>query len=166
MENQQTTQVIKQIIQFWESNNQQITQLFTKYPDHVYAGKVAPGRNSGLYLLAHLVAVSDGLFTLLGLGDRKFPELQQFVGESETAINYQVDINELRAKWDNINALLTAEFATKDINWWLDRHMNVSAEDFAKEPHRNKLNVLLSRASHENYHRGQLVFLAEEVISQ
>lgn len=166
MENQEISQPIKQIIQFWESNNQQITQLFNKFPDHIYAGKVAPGRNSGLYLLAHLVAVSDGLFTILGLGDKKFPELQQFVGESETAINYQVDINELRAKWDNVNALLTAEFATKDNAWWLDRHMSVSPEDFAKEPHRNKLNVLISRASHENYHRGQLVFLTEEVISQ
>ena len=130
-----------------------------------YAGKVAPNRSSGLYLLAHLVAVSDGLFTILGLGDIKFPELTRFIRESETDINYQVDINELKAKWDNINALLTAEFAAKDNAWWLDRHMSVSAEDFAKEPHRNKLNVLLSRASHINYHRGQLVFLTEEVIA-
>jgi hypothetical protein len=166
MENQEISQPIKQIIQFWESNNQQLTQFFNKYPDHVYAGKVAPGRNSGLYLLAHLVAVSDGLFTILGLGDKKFPELEPFIGESETKINYQVDINELKAKWEAINTKLTAEFATKDNNWWLDRHMSVSAEDFAKEPHRNKLNVLLSRASHVNYHRGQLVFLTEEVIAQ
>lgn len=165
MENQQTSFVIKQIIQFWEGNNQQITKLFNKYPDHVYAGKVAPDRNSGLYLLAHLVAVSDSLFTILGLGDKKFPELAQFAGESETSINYQVDLHELKAKWEAINAKLTAEFATKDSNWWLGRHMSVSEADFALEPHRNKLNVLLSRASHENYHRGQLVFLKEEVLS-
>ena len=165
MENQQTSFVIKQIIQFWEGNNQQITKLFNKYPDHVYAGKVAPNRNSGLYLLAHLVAVSDALSVILGLGDLKFPELASFVGESETSINYQVDINELKAKWEAVNAKLAAEFATKDTDWWLGRHMNVSEADFALEPHRNKLNVLLSRASHENYHRGQLVFLTEEVFS-
>lgn len=165
MENKEISQPIKQIIQFWEGNNQQITKLFNKYPDAVYAGKVAPGRNSGLYLLAHLVAVSDGLFTILGLGDKKFPELEPFVGESETSINYQVDINELRAKWEAINTKLAAEFATKDNEWWLGRHMNVSEADFALEPHRNKLNVLLSRASHENYHRGQLVFLTEDVIA-
>jgi len=165
MENQEISLPIKQIIQFWESNNQQLTQLFNKFPDHVYAGKVAPNRSSGLYLLAHLVAVSDGLFTILGLGEIKFPELARFIRESETDINYQVDINELKAKWEAVNTKLTAEFATKDNAWWLDRHMSVSAEDFAKEPHRNKLNVLLSRASHINYHRGQLVFLTEEVVA-
>jgi len=165
MENQKISQPIKQIIQFWESNNQQLTQLFNKYPDYVYAGKVAPGRNSGLYLLAHLVAVSDGLFTILGLGEKQFPELEKFIGESETNINHHMDINELKAKWDNINTKLNAEFATKDSDWWLDRHMSVSEADFANEPHRNKLNVLLSRASHVNYHRGQLIFLTDEVLA-
>ncbi len=165
MENQQTTQVIKQIIQFWESNNQQLTQLFNKFPDHVYAGKVAPKRSSGLYLFAHLVAVSDALFPILGLGEVKFPELARFIRESETDINYQVDINELKAKWEAVNTKLTTEFSTKDSAWWLDRHMSVSEADFAKEPHRNKLNVLLSRASHINYHRGQLIFLTEEVLA-
>jgi hypothetical protein len=43
--------------------------------------------------------------------------------------------------------------------------MNVSEADFLLEPHRNKLNVLLSRASHENYHRGQLVFLNEQTLA-
>jgi hypothetical protein len=40
--------------------------------------------------------------------------------------------------------------------------MSVSEADFLLEPNRNKLNVLLSRVSHENYHRGQLVFLNEQ----
>ncbi len=165
MENQAISLPIQQIIQFWESNNQQLTQLFNKFPDHVYAGKVAPKRSSGLYLFAHLVAVSDALLPILGLGEIKFPELARFIPESETQINYQVDINELKAKWEAINSKLTAEFATKDSEWWLGRHMNVSEADFAKEPHRNKLNVLLSRASHVNYHRGQLIFLTEEVLA-
>ena len=39
---------------------------------------------------------------------------------------------------------------------WLSRHTSVSVEDFAKEPHRNRLSVLLSRNSHLASHLGQI----------
>lgn len=164
MENQ-TVQVIGQIINFWEANNKNITNFFNKYEDDVYLGGVAPGRNSGAYLLAHLVAVSDGLFPILGLGERIYPELEAFVGESEANITYKVDIADLKAKWEALNTKLAAEFAKQTPEWWLARHMSVSEADFALEPTRNKLNVLLSRASHENYHRGQLVFLNDSTLA-
>ena len=45
---------------------------------------------------------------------------------------------------------------------WFTRHANISEADFPKEPHRNRLNVLLSRTSHLAYHRGQLVLLANK----
>jgi hypothetical protein len=35
----------------------------------------------------------------------------------------------------------------------------VTEEDFANEPHRNRLAILLSRTSHASYHLGQLMFL-------
>ncbi len=35
----------------------------------------------------------------------------------------------------------------------------VTAEDFAREPHRNKLNIVLNRTGHVSYHLGQLVLL-------
>ncbi|MEO8884952.1 MAG: DinB family protein [Mucilaginibacter sp.] len=159
MENQQVKQVVGQVISFWRDNNKNITDFFNKHADEVYAGAVAPGRNSGIYLLAHLVAVSDGLFTILGLGDKLYPELEKFIRESETNAGDQPEVADLKAKWNEINAKLEAEFAKQTTDWWLDRHMSVSEADFALEPNRNKLNVLLSRASHENYHRGQLVFL-------
>lgn len=163
MENQQLTQVIGQVITFWRDNNKQITDFFNKHADDVYAGAVVPGRNSGIYLLSHLVAVSDGLFPILGLGNKLYPELEIFIRESETNAGPQPSVADLKAKWNEINAKLEAEFAKQSAEWWLDRHMSVSPEAFALEPHRNKLNVLLSRASHENYHRGQLVFLTEVV---
>jgi uncharacterized damage-inducible protein DinB len=159
--NEQAAQVITQVISFWEGNNNQITKFFNKYADEIYTQPVASGRNSGVYLLAHLVAVSDGLFPIFGLGERLYPELEVFVSESEAHITYPANLTELRAKWEALNAKLTAEFAKQSPDWWLARHRNVSEADFALEPHRNKLNVLLSRASHENYHRGQLVFLNE-----
>jgi hypothetical protein len=42
---------------------------------------------------------------------------------------------------------------------WLEKHTSVSDEDFAKEPHRNKLSVLISRTNHLANHIGQLLFL-------
>ncbi len=35
----------------------------------------------------------------------------------------------------------------------------VSDEDFEKEPHRNKLNIIVTRTSHLSYHTGQLILL-------
>jgi uncharacterized damage-inducible protein DinB len=163
MENQQLKQVVGQVINFWRDNNKSITDFFNKHADEIYSGAVAPGRNTGIYLLAHLVAVSDGLFTILGLGDKLYPELEIFIRESETNIDQQPALADLKAKWNEINTKLEAEFAKQTPDWWLARHMNVSEADFALEPNRNKLNVLLSRASHENYHRGQLVFLTERL---
>jgi len=37
--------------------------------------------------------------------------------------------------------------------------MAVSDEDFSKEPHRNKLNVIINRTNHMSYHLGQLILL-------
>jgi hypothetical protein len=46
-----------------------------------------------------------------------------------------------------------------DSKTWFERHTSVSEEDFLKEPHRNKLNVLLNRTNHQSYHFGQMILL-------
>ncbi|MBK6626451.1 MAG: hypothetical protein IPJ87_16545 [Flavobacteriales bacterium] len=38
----------------------------------------------------------------------------------------------------------------------------IAEVDLPKEPHRNRLNVLMSRTNHLAYHRGQLIMLAEK----
>ena len=38
---------------------------------------------------------------------------------------------------------------------WLERHSSVSEEDFAKEPLRNRLAMMLSRTNHVSMHVGQ-----------
>jgi hypothetical protein len=42
---------------------------------------------------------------------------------------------------------------------WFAKHTAVSAEDFAKEPFRNKLNIIVTRTTHLQYHIGQLQLL-------
>jgi len=45
---------------------------------------------------------------------------------------------------------------------WFTKHSAISAEDFEKEPHRNKLNILINRTNHQSYHMGQLIYLIEK----
>jgi hypothetical protein len=41
----------------------------------------------------------------------------------------------------------------------MDRHTAVSEADFALNPSRNKLSILISRTNHQSYHLGQLNLL-------
>lgn len=72
-------------------------------------------------------------------------------------------VQELRAYWSSVNQFLEEKFRILSPAEWLQKHSAVSEEDFAKEPHRNKLNLLLNRTNHLSYHHGQLVFLKEKL---
>jgi hypothetical protein len=56
-----------------------------------------------------------------------------------------------------VNEKLREGFAKFSAADWLQKHTAVSAEDFAKEPHRNRFAILLSRTNHLSYHLGQAV---------
>jgi uncharacterized damage-inducible protein DinB len=64
---------------------------------------------------------------------------------------------ELRRAWTEINDTLTTAFERFTLENWLEKHTAVSDEDFAKDPGRNRLAVLLSRANHMSYHLGQIM---------
>ena len=40
---------------------------------------------------------------------------------------------------------------------WLQRHTAASDADFAKDPSRNRMAVVLTRTNHISYHLGQLM---------
>jgi hypothetical protein len=63
---------------------------------------------------------------------------------------------ELRKYWDEVNGKLLSQFAGLSENEWLQRHNAMSEEDYAKDPTRNRLAVLLSRTNHMSYHWGRL----------
>ena len=54
----------------WDTYNARVTKLIDALSDEQLAAETAPGRNTGIYLFGHLVAVSDGLFPILGFGER------------------------------------------------------------------------------------------------
>ncbi len=151
---------IKIVVSNWELQNARLNGLLGKLTDEQLLAQVAPGRNRGIYLLGHLAAVSDGMLPLLGLGERIFPELESLFVKNPDNFGVQYpSMAELRSKWDEINTELSARFADLEPDEWFTKHASISDEDFAKEPHRNKLNILVNRTGHQAYHLGQLIFL-------
>ena len=119
--------------------------------------EVAPGRNRLIYLWGHLTAVHDAMFPILGLGKRLHPELDAiFVSNPDKAEAQLPPVGELRKYWDEVNGKLLLQFASLSEDEWLQRHNAVSEEDYAKDPTRNRLAVLLSRTNHMSYHLGQI----------
>lgn len=151
---------VKMVVSNWELQNQRLNGWLSKLSDERLLEPVAEGKNRAVYLLGHLVAVNDGMISLLGLGERLYPELDDlFLKNPDRAFDEIPTVADLKTKWTNLNATLTRYFAELDADEWFGKHNAISDEDFAREPHRNKLNILINRTNHEAYHLGQLIFL-------
>lgn len=156
----ETSLFIKMAVSAWKQQNERVDKLLDKLSDEQLKGDIAPGKNSGTYLLGHLVAVNDNLLPLFGFSDKLYPELQNiFLTNPDKSGLVQPAVADLRKYWHEVNRKLVQHIDAMQPAEWFTRHSAVSAEDFAKEPHRNKLNVLLNRTTHQSYHLGQLVLL-------
>lgn len=144
----------------WATHVSRISQVLNTLSDDALTKEIAPGKNTGTYILGHLVAVNDGMFKLMGLGSALYPQYTEpFVTSPDRSGKQFPPIAELKAAWTRVNDELMKGFQSMRSSDWLDRHTAVTAEDFVKEPHRNKLNIVNSRTAHLAYHWGQLVLL-------
>lgn len=151
---------VKMAIDGWNGRIQQGDKLLVALSDDQLQKEIAPSKNRGIYLLGHLTAVHDGMLTLLNLGDPAYPQLfKTFVESPDKAIAELPSAQELRTYWINVNATLAKHFSEMQPDDWFKKHNSVSEEDFAKEPHRNRLNILLTRTNHLSYHLGQMALL-------
>ncbi|HXB95726.1 MAG TPA: DinB family protein [Puia sp.] len=151
---------IKPVLANWDTVLGRINSFFDRCSDADMLKSVAPGKNRVIYLLGHLVAVHDRMLPLLGLGDRHYPELDEpFLTNPDNPETSMPPAAELRSQWKAINQELTRKLQAWKPEEWLMKHESVSAADFEKEPHRNRLNVVLSRTGHAAYHHGQLALV-------
>ncbi|SNT08073.1 DinB superfamily protein [Granulicella rosea] len=141
-------------------------KLVTGRADKLFAGaseerlytELAPGKNRLIYLWGHLTAVHDRMLPLLGLGPRLHPELDAiFLTAPDKTVAELPSTADLTSAWAGVNAALLAGFDSLTPAQWLERHADVSPEDFAREPHRNRLAILLNRTNHTSFHLGQAV---------
>lgn len=156
------TVFIKMALSAWETYNARIKKLLDTLTDEQLLAETAPGRNSGVYIIGHLVAISDGLFPILGFGERLYPKLDKiFLDSPDRSGLEKPPLNELKEYWTKVNAKLADHIRQMTADEWFTRHNKVSEEDFAKEPHRNKLNIIVNRTNHTSYHLGQLIYLGK-----
>ncbi|MEP6681942.1 MAG: DinB family protein [Parafilimonas sp.] len=157
-----TTEVlfIKMVLDAWQTQNTRVNDLLGKISDEQLKQETAPGRNTGFYLFGHLAAVNDRLFTLLGIGERLHPELDSpFLDHPDKSGQQMPNVDDVKKYWNEINAALNEKFKAMQPNEWFEKHASVAAEDFAKEPQRNRLNVMITRTVHQGYHLGQMNYL-------
>ena len=151
---------IKMVVSNWDLQNKRINGLLSQLSDEQLLAEVAPGKNRGIYLLGHLAAVSDGMLPLLGFGEKLYPELESvFVTNPDNSGLDMPLLEDVKKFWHETNAKVSEYISQMAPEEWFTKHTAVSEEDFAKEPHRNKLNILMNRTGHHSYHLGQLIFL-------
>jgi DinB superfamily len=152
--------IIKMALDTWNTHISRTDKLFNELTDEQLQNEVSPGRNTGVYLLGHLAAVHDALFPLFGLGEKLYPQLENiFIKNPDKSGLERPAVKDLRTYWSEVNKKLLGHFSGFTADEWFQKHAAVTAADFEKEPHRNKLNVLINRTNHLSFHLGQLVFL-------
>jgi hypothetical protein len=151
---------IKMVLSAWETQNGNFNQLLDSLTDEQLSKEISPGRNTGIYLLGHLAAISDAMLPLLGFGEKLYPQLQNiFIDNPDKAGLEKPPVTELKKRLGAVNKKLSESIQATSAGEWFTRHLAISEEDFAKEPHRNKLNVIINRTNHMANHLGQMLLL-------
>lgn len=144
------------VIHAWKLSIERADKFFLPLTDEQVLKELAPGKNRLIYLFGHLVAVHDAMLPLLGIGPRRHPELDAaFLTVADRAVADLPSVEELRRYWGGVNGALIEAFERFSAADWIAKHTVVSEEDFAKNPLRNRLSVVLSRTAHVGYHLGQ-----------
>jgi len=146
----------------WDTYNRRIQMVLDTIGEEDFHTPILARGNSPSWLLGHLADTDDVLLELFGIRTRMFPELAKIYhhdrGSNQSG---HLSKEELSEKWNAIVSELDRTFKSMSEADWHARHMAVSEEDFKKEPHRNKLNVMLSRVTHKASHLGQIAMQAK-----
>jgi hypothetical protein len=156
----QQTIFAKMALNAWDGYLKRTDKLFNELSDEDLEKEVSPGKNRGVYLLGHLIAVNDGMIPIFGLGERLYPELEAaFVSNPDKSGIEMPSVLQLRKYWANLNDVLTGYFTEMKAEEWFKRHNLMTDEDLVKEPYRNKLSVLMNRTNHLAWHYGQVLLI-------
>jgi hypothetical protein len=155
--------LINSALRGWKFNVERAEKLFEGLSPGQLEQEVAPGKNRLIYLWGHLAAVNDRLLPLLGIGERLHPEFDgMFMSNPDKSVPLTVSAQSLQLAWHEINQKLWEGFSKLSDSDWAQRHTAVSAQDFEREPHRNRFGVLLGRTAHLAYHLGQAALARPE----
>lgn len=144
----------------WKLGTDRADKFFKGQSEEALHREIAPSRNRLIYLWGHLTAVNDALLPLLGFGPRLHLELDaMFIKNPDRSVEPVLSGAEVGRCWTVINESLWNHFQSLTPAQWLEKHTSVSEADFAREPHRNRFNVLLGRTGHLAEHLGQALLV-------
>lgn len=144
----------------WELVSRRATQLLNQLSNEALDRPVAPGKNTGKYIVGHLIAIHDAMPSILGLGESKYPELVDcYVKQADGLVNSPKTVPELRQLWDETHMRIGKLINSLPEDDWLLRHTTMTDDEFNTNPLRNRLSILLTRTNHFSYHIGQLRLL-------
>lgn len=151
-------QLVDAALRAWKFNTDRFEAFYRDLSDAQLDLEVAPGRNRLRYLLGHMAAVHDKMIALLGAGPRLHAELDEaFLSNPDRSVASSLSGADLKEIWSEVDRALWGAISTWSAADWLSKHTAITDEEFAKEPHRNRLSVLLSRNSHMATHYGQVI---------
>jgi hypothetical protein len=123
------------IFMAWLLQNRKISDLINRLSDEDLKKEVSPGRNSGLYLLGHLIAANDLLMPLFGFGEKMFPEYEKiFLCTPDKCSQKFPPTALVKSHWFALNNTLRLKFETVDNKTWIP-HDTFSSE---------RLNMMLA----------------------
>lgn len=144
----------------WDALNKRMLKTIDSISEENFNNPIVEGGNSPSWIMGHLVEADDALLELLGIGKRLFPDLTKiYHHERGTNQTGHLTKQEIVQRFKSVFEALDKAFKSWSEADWLMRHTAVSEEDFKKEPHRNRLNVMLSRVSHKASHLGQIALV-------
>src|SRR5436190_17549814 len=94
---EEKTVFIKMVTDAWETQNSRFNKLLDELTPAQLMLEVAPGRNRGIYLAGHLVAVSDAMLPILGFGEKLYPQLTNlFISNPDKSVLNLPTVAELK----------------------------------------------------------------------
>lgn len=159
MTNPQIQLFLQMALRQWESSCNRAGKILNSTASEKYVSKVAPGSNTVAWIFNHLTWVHDNMHPPLDFREPLFPTLDETLSNKKNPVHEVISQERLTKMWNEVNASLYDTFLLLSADQWLAKHTAVSNEDFQREPHRNKLNILLSRTAHLNHLLGQLALI-------
>jgi len=124
--------MIDAALRAWRFNADRIDAFFNALSQDQLEQEIAPGRNRLIYLWGHIAAVNDGLFPLLGLGPKLYPEMEaMFIANPDRAAVTIYSAEQVKGAWSHVNEELFAGLSGWSPMEWLERHTAVSVDDFS-----------------------------------
>src|SRR5882724_9256735 len=124
-----TETTVKMILDRWYAQIKNFDTALDSFTDEQLQKEIAPGKNRGIYLLGHLIAVHDDMLPLLDLGDKIFPAINETFKAPDRSVKEIPSAKELRGYWNKMNEVLTQKFNNLQTDDWFQKHTAVSAED-------------------------------------